>query len=109
MSQLLRNNWSYLKLIMITSRVQRKALSDTMTMQQSKAIGELAANILYGVLPISTHYKKKLHRYKTFITQLADRRTSQRQRQQLIQQYPAVLVLLIKIAQPTIQNILCSK
>ena len=99
MSKLLKDNWSYLKLMSVTTKQQQKLLVQSITRDQLRTVEELAANIIYGVLPTSTTYKKQLRRHRTFISSLGDRDTTLQEKRQLLQRKPNLIVLLFKAAE----------
>ena len=54
MSKLVRTEGSYLKLLAQTTKAQQKALADTITLKQLKALVEISVNLLKGNIILST-------------------------------------------------------
>ena len=105
MSKLLRNNWNYLRLIVTATKPQKTVLLKSISKDQLRAVGELAANIYYGVLPISRHFKERLSKYKSSIAALSEKNNTVKNKQHLVQKNSNLIVLLIKAAQASLESL----
>lgn len=69
MSDKVRENLSFFRLLLDTNQLQRKALLDTLSESQTNLISEIIFNLLY-VLPIHAKERKALQR-KVFLKDIA--------------------------------------
>ena len=82
MSKVIRDNWNFIQLLIKSSSLkQQKALLNSITQDQLRALSEIAVNVLYGNIPLTTRTKAKLKPYKVFYTHLADKKNSLKQKQ----------------------------
>ena len=72
MSKLVRTEGSYLKLLAQTTKAQQKALADTITLKQLKALVEISVNLLKGNIILSTKLKVELNKHRKFYRFLAN-------------------------------------
>ena len=94
----------YLHLLMSTaSSAQRKALLDTITNDQLKALTEVTHNLLQGHIPISEAQKRALRKHKTFLRILGNIRVSFSQKREVLCRKGAVIALLLKVAEPQLK------
>ena len=59
-------------------------------------LGEIALNVLKGVLPLSSYYKKKLNDHAPFIRDIASAGVKRDKRRKLCVKYTSILTLLLK-------------
>ena len=65
MAQRVKKHWALLQCLLGSeSDAHARAFIKATSKDQVLTICELAANVLYGILPISLFYKKKLKRHK---------------------------------------------
>ena len=50
---------------------QKTIMLKALDVEQGRMLSEIVVNILYGVLPITLHYKRKLQHFKTLWAKLA--------------------------------------
>ena len=97
MSQLMRKQVWYLQLLMMTpSAAQRKAMLDTITNDQLRALTEVAHNLLQGRIPISESHKRKLRTHKTFLQVLGDIKVPLAKKREALCRKGAVVILLLR-------------
>lgn len=100
MSQRLKKNKTYLRLLLEAHKAQQKALLRTINVEQLKTIGEIALNILGGVVPLTPSQKKALTRYRNIVRLLADKKTSQRKKKISLEKNIKALKILLKVVEP---------
>ena len=106
MSSLIKNNIIYIHLLGLTSsKTQRKALLQTATKDQLKSLIELVYNVLYMRIPIAPHYQRNLKKKQSLLESLINRQKSQRYKFNTLRKNPAVIVLIIKAALPTLSTL----
>ena len=66
MSSLLAEDKLFLNFLMNTYSKQRKLLLSSVTREQLKVLGEIAANVIHSVIVLNPEEKKILKKYKTF-------------------------------------------
>lgn len=105
MSRTIKQNISYLRLLPNTRRSQRKALVKTVTLEQLRAIGEIALNILHGVIPLSSSQKKGLSRYRSVIRLIGQKNVSRRRKKVALLKNTKALELLLKAVEPLLKSL----
>lgn len=96
MSALMKRQIWYLQLLMTTaSSGQRKALLDTITNDQLRALTELTHNLLQGNIPLTESYKSKLRKHKEFLAILGDIRVPFNKKRDTLCRKGAVITLLL--------------
>lgn len=105
MSQRIKKNISFLQLLLNTHKSQKKALLDTISTEQLKTIGEIALNILHGVLPLSANQKKALSRYRNAIRLIGQKGASQRRKKSTLVKNIKVVELLLKSVEPLMKSL----
>ena len=73
---------------------QKTVILKSLDVDQGRILSEIVANVLYGVLPITPYYKRKLHRFKTLWSKLVT--GSDNSRVVLISKNVVPLILMIK-------------
>lgn len=106
MGKVLKQCESYLKLLRGTpSKPQRKALLDTITVDQAKALSEIAHNFLEGNIPVAKDSLDRLRKHKTLIRQLGNKSVSIKRKRQLVCKRGTVILLLLTVSEPTLKKI----
>ena len=101
-----RQIW-YLHLLMTTaSSAQRKALLDTVTNDQLKALTEVTHNLLQGHIPITEGQKRNLRKHKTFLRILGNPKVPFAQKREALCRKGAVVTSVLKIATPQLRLLL---
>lgn len=94
----------YLHLLMNTaSDAQRKALLDTITNDQLKALTEVTHNLLQGNIPMAQVHKRKLQQHKAFLQILGDIKVPLAKKREAICRKGAIVVVLLKAAEPRLR------
>lgn len=96
MSQRVRKNSVYLQLLLRTHKSQQKALLNTISPDQLKAIGEIALNILHGGLHLSPSQLKGLTPYKKVIRLIGHKKSSQKSKKRILLKNIKALKTLLK-------------
>lgn len=76
MSQCLRKNIDFLRVLKNCNSKQRRAILQTADNQLLKAICECILNVLRGVVKINPQQKRKLTHHKNTLRKLADKKVS---------------------------------
>jgi len=98
-----RQIW-YLHLLMTTSSsTQRKALLDTITNEQLKALTEVTHNLLQGNITITEAQKRSLRRHKTFLRTLGNIKVPFSEKREALCRKGAAVKLLLKAAAPQLK------
>jgi hypothetical protein len=101
MSLLLKKHAPFLRILQTTtSRLQRKALLDTITNDQLKVLVEVTVNVLRGALPLTKSYKVKLQKHKKLIRALGDQSISLKTKKTLLCRQGQAIALLLKSVEP---------
>jgi hypothetical protein len=109
MSNLIKNQGLFLRLLLETkSKIQRKALLDTIDKQQLQALVEIAHNLLQGVIHVTAHNKKKLVAHKKFIRLLGDPKIGLTVKKEALCHKGPAVVLLLRSVWPTLKTFLSS-
>jgi hypothetical protein len=98
-----RQIW-YLHLLMTsTSSAQRKALLDTITREQLKALTEVTHNLLQGNIPIAEAHKRRLRKHKSFLRILGDIKVPVSQKRDALCRKGTVVASVLKAAAPQLK------
>jgi hypothetical protein len=76
------------------SDIQKSHLLKTLNIAQGRMLCEIIVNVMYGVLPISRHYKRRLQAFKSLWLKLAS--SDDRGRLGLISKNINPLLLILK-------------
>ena len=96
MAQRVKKHWALLQCLLGSeSDSHARAFIRATSKEQVLTICELAANVLYGVLPITPAYKKKLKRHKKLIETLAGTTRVTRKIRDLLQRHIKVVIVLL--------------
>ena len=99
MNALLKKELSFLRLFLTTTNEQRKALTNTITGQQMKAVLQIVYNIALGNRALSDINKNKVRRYQSVIRKFIKKGTSMRVRRAILLKYTRIFVILVKTIQ----------
>ena len=105
MSRRIKANWPLMQFI--TSNVSHNQLKKLLTLlnpEQVNALGEVAANVLYGTIPITDVQRRKLKRYSTVFEYLGNSGNSVKKRKAKIQKNLKGIILLLNAAKPLLQK-----
>ena len=86
MSQCMRNNIDFLRVLKNCNSKQRRALLQAADSKLLKAICECVLNVLRGTVKLNPSQKRKLRRHKDSLRQLADKRIPLKRKKNLIVQ-----------------------
>ena len=57
---------------------QKTIILKSLNVDQARVISEIVVNVLYGVLPITRHYKRRLKQFKTLWLIISSSKSSER-------------------------------
>lgn len=107
MSARIKKHWAYIHLLAKTpSAQQRKALLETITPEQFKAVSEVILNVVHLKVPIPKAAVARLKRHKAIIGLLADRKVSARRRLEVLANNLNLVVKILNTALPGLQTLL---
>ena len=106
MGNLIKDQRHFLRLFVQTNFTQRKALLDTITQPQLKALSEIAHNIILGKVTLTPLERSKLKQKRRFIHLLGNKQLGYKHKQKLVCNKQKILTLLIKIAITYLEAIL---
>ena len=104
MSKLVKKHWSYFKLLMSTTKGQRKVLVDTITSEQLRALVQIVVNLLEYVLPIKPSMKPQLKKHRNIIRQIGNKTISTNKKEQLLCRQSGLIVILLKSIEPALKS-----
>lgn len=93
-------------LISDISPKQLRTVLNSLEQEQVNALTEIIANVLYGNIPISNHFKAKLKSYKGKLLQISDPKTNWTKRKSIISKNPHVLKTLLLAAKDLLKSVL---
>lgn len=105
MSQRIRKNIHFLLLLRDTHKAQQRVLLRTISSEQLKAIGEIALNILEGVIPLRPSQKGVLSRYKNAIRLIGQKSVSDKRKKATLLKNSKVLGILINTVTPLLKSL----
>lgn len=94
----IEKNIHFLYLYTIASREKQRALIQSMSNLQLRAILEVVLNVLKGTVDIKIGDKTVLERHKTIIRQVVKRGLSQKKKKSLLQKYSRIFSRIVKLA-----------
>ena len=95
MNYLLKSQLNFLRLLMSTSSTQQKAMIQTISLAQMRALVQIVYNVLVGNRRLSDANKKKLNVYKTVIRRFVDRELSFKKRKEILLKYFRQISILV--------------
>ena len=106
MSKLVKRHSSFFQLLLTTtSKLQRKALVDTIANDQLRALTEITVNLLQGVLSLLPAQKTKLRKYKTLIRLLGDTSVSLKKKKDALRRKSYVVIVLLKTVESPLKKL----
>ena len=106
MTTLIYQQRHFLHLFVQTTPIQRKALLQTVTTDQMKALSQIAHNIIKGNVPLNSTERQKLKGERRFIHLLGDTRLGFVHKKGLVQSKQRILRLIVNIAATYLRSIL---
>ena len=106
MVQLLVAERHFLLLLVQTTSAQRRALLQTITRQQLRAISQIAHNIVKFKIQLTTVEKKTLKRERRLLHLLGDRTLGYHHKRKAILDKQRFVYILLKIAVPYLKAVL---
>ena len=107
MSKHLKSHWPLVEFLLYAkSPSQLQAALSTLSEEQLKALGEIALNVLYGVIPITRHHKNQLSSYSNKLDIIGNSSVSAKKRKSLITKNPAAILSLLTAARPVLKTLL---
>ena len=103
MSRLLTNERPFLELFVKAGLKQRKALLQTLTNQQLKAVSEIVHNVLIGNVPLTSDQQKALKKYRSLLYIIGDKRINRSEKKRVLGKGANPLLYALKIALDHIQ------
>ena len=102
MSKKVRENCDFINFMTTFKRSsnQFKSLLATLTPEQVNVISEIAANVLYGVIPISGAHKNKLKPFKSILVGISEPKNSVSKRQDILIKRPTAVIRLLHASKP---------
>jgi hypothetical protein len=97
MTQLVEDKRHFLCLISSTTISQRKALLNSITKPQLKAVSEIVHNVIRETVPLTYLEKSELNKYKTLLI-LGRMKSTKREKLRGLQRTPSVLVIVLNKA-----------
>jgi hypothetical protein len=98
MSQLVEDTRHFLCLISSTTISQRKALLNSITKPQLKAVSEIVHNVIRGTVPLTYLEKSELNKYKKTLLIHGRKKSIKREKLRVLQHTPNVLVIVLNKA-----------
>ena len=107
MSKRLKNNIGLIYFLTdINAPLQLNSVLRTLSKDQVDTISEIAANILYGNIPISDKYKNILKRYKSKIEYIGNAKNSATKRKALVTKSYKLIKILLQAAKPLLKSLI---
>ena len=104
MSRRVRTHSSFLELLQSTTVKQRKALLQTSTDEQLRALNEVIVNFYRGTISVSDHYIKKLFPYKTAMRRIVTERMTKKEKRTLLSRKQAMLPWILRPMMPMMKD-----
>ena len=106
MSALLEKHRYFLYLLSETESLkQQKALSDSITPEQFRALTQVVINALHLNIPLKDKVIEKLRKHRKLFTQLTDRNLSAKKRLLVFKKHYKTVIYLLKSALPVVKAI----
>lgn len=104
MSSSVSNHQTFLNVLLQTNAKQRKLLLSSITRDQLKVLGEIAANVVHSVILLNPEEKKTLKKYKTFLIVLGDKKTFRKVKVGYLKRKNKAIAILLKIVKPFLKK-----
>jgi ribosomal protein S20 len=96
MSDLVKREKHFLKLFLSTSNAQRRALINSITSSQLKAVVQIVYNALQGNLTVNDRVIRALKESRLVIRRFVSKDLTHQQRKRLLSKYTKQFLLLLK-------------
>ena len=106
MGELIKQQRHFLRLFVQTTPSQRKALLQTVTKPQLRALSQIAHNIIRGIIPYNSSDRDSLKRDRRFVYLLGSRRLGLAHKRRLVQSKQRTLHHLLTIAETYLEPVL---
>ncbi len=106
MVALIRRERHFLSLLTKTTQKQRRALLNTITRDQLKAISEIVHNINKSNIILSEDQKRKLRKKRRLIYVLGQKRLGYDRKSALVKSHPRLILTLLQIATAHLESVI---
>lgn len=104
MSSSVSEQQHFLNFLLQTNPKQRKLLLRSVTKDQLRVLGDIAANVVHSVILLNPEEKKTLKKYKSFLLVLGDKKTSRKVKLQYLRRKDKAIIILLKIVRPFLKK-----
>jgi hypothetical protein len=94
----------FLEFMLQSNPTQRKLLLSSVTGEQLKVLGEIAANVIHSVILLNPEEKKELKKFKSLLLVLSDKKSSRKVKVDYLQRKLRGIVTLLKIVKPFLKR-----
>ena len=106
MVSLMRQQRFFLNLLIKTTTLQRKALLNSVTNDQIKALCQIAVNILRSTITLTNTEIARLKRSRQFLYILGDKKVEFREKRKAIENNSRTVLTIVKIAVKFLDSVL---
>ena len=106
MEDLIQQQRHFLRLFVQTTSAQRKAILQTITQDQVKALTQIAHNIIVGTVPLTSSDKEQLKRNTRFVHLLGDKKLGYKHKQRLVLNKQGLVYVLVNSAVIYLETVL---
>ena len=97
MKNLKEKQGDFLRLLLLTSVPQGKAMLKTIQKSQLQAMVQIVYNVLMGNRDLPEKDKNRLKKHRTIIRRFVSKRLSQRERKQILVKYSEQILTLLRV------------
>ena len=101
---LINSEKHFLELLLQTNPKQRKLLLSSLTNQQLRVLGEIAANVLHSVILLNEKEKGKLKKHKSLLLVIGDKNTSRKLKLQKLTRNQKGVSTLLRVVKPFLKK-----
>lgn len=94
----------FLEFLLQSNPKQRKLVLASVTRDQLKVLGEIAANVIHKVILLNPEEKKVLKKYKSFLLVLGDKTAARKVKVYFLKRKQRVIASLLKIVKPFLKK-----
>ena len=105
MSSLLQKHIPFIILVTSGDKKQTRAILNTVTDNQVRVLSEVAANTLFGNIPLTARSRDTLKKHKKLIKGLASRTLSSKTKKKAILKHQKGLVVLLETVRPFLETL----
>ena len=107
MAQKIRKHWPLFQCLLgAETSTHARAFIRATSLNQMTTLIEIIKNVLYGVIPITEVYKKKLKKHKRIIQHLADTKRITSETRRVLIRHIGVVLLILQSVKGVIQSTL---